>query len=420
MLRLIRAAKRRKTAAGIELVWNSHTINHTERPSLRMILLPVMLRIGGGNLLNRASLFSKCQTVFAFAEKQLRRLITTHPDFFPMYTVQGKWRHDGEAWTNWCEGFLGGQLWLIYANNKDGWWREQAEHYSRLIEHRKHDRNVHDLGFLFFSTWKRWYDLTGEEEINHVVVEAGRTLALRFQERGQYLRSFVAPESLFIDIMMNVGIIFYAAQQTGDEKLWRVANQHCLTTRKYLVRGDGSTAHEGIFDLNTGEFLRQSTHQGWRNDSSWARGLAWALYGFGTAYSFTRDARYLQTAEACANFYIERTPAHGIPPNDWDEPNPKIPYESSAAAIAASGMWNLAKLISEANRAQLYRDYSLRILDTLTAPEFLAIATPDWKGILKHGIYHSRKNLGVDESVMWGDYFLLEALSKVLHEGKKD
>jgi unsaturated chondroitin disaccharide hydrolase len=226
----------------------------------------------------------------------------------------------------------------------------------------------------------------------------------------------VADESLFIDIMMNVGIVFYAAQQTNDADLLRKANQHCLTTRKYLVRGDGSTAHEGIFDLDTGEFLRQTTHQGYRNDSSWARGLAWALYGFGTAYSHTHDVRLLNTAEDCANFYIERTPAHGVPPNDWDEPNSAWAYESSAAAIAASGMLNLARLTGDTVRARFYHDYALRILDTLTEPEFLAMGTPSWEGILKHGMYHQRKGLGVDESVMWGEYFFLEALSKALHE----
>ncbi len=360
-----------------------------------------------------ANFLAQCETVFAFAEKQLRHLLATHPDFFPMYTLRGKWKHGGEAWTNWCEGFLGGQLWLLYAHNQEGWWREQAEHYSQLLEHRKHDRNVHDLGFLFWPTWKRWYDLTGDEECNQVAIAAGRTLALRFQANGQYLRSFVAPESLFVDIMMNVGIIFHAAQQTGDEQLWRIANQHCLTTRKYLVRGDGSTAHEGLFDLNTGAFLRQSTHQGWRDDSSWARGLAWALHGFGAAYWFTKDPRYLQTAEACANFYIARTPSHGIPPNDWDEPHPQAPYESSAAAIAASGLLQLAQLTGDPAHARLYRDYALRILATLASPEFLASNTPGWEGILKHGTYHRRKNLGVDESVMWGDYFFLEAVSQV-------
>jgi unsaturated chondroitin disaccharide hydrolase len=360
---------------------------------------------------------SKYHQAFEFAARQLRRLVEAYPDYFPMYTSSGQWWHGGEAWTNWCEGFLGGQLWLLYRYTDDPWWREKAEHYCRLIEHRQTDRAVHDLGFLFWPTWKCWYDLTGEPKINDVVLAAGRTLALRFREKGGYLCSFVAEHSLFIDIMMNVGIVFYAAQQAQDERLWRIARQHCLTTRRYLVRGDGSTAHEGIFDPQTGQFLRQSTHQGWRDDSAWARGLAWALYGFGTAYSFTRDVRFLQTAESCANFYIERTPAHGVPPNDWDEPNPAQPYESSAAAITASGLWNLAKLTGDQARAVLYRQYALRILDTLTGPEFLAMDTPGWEGILKHGIYHQCKGLGVDESVMWGDYFFLEAVSKVINDG---
>ncbi|MFC1959263.1 glycoside hydrolase family 88 protein [Chloroflexota bacterium] len=359
-------------------------------------------------------LLAKCRETFSFAEQQLRNLITKHPDYFPLYTTNGQWKHSGESWTNWCEGFLGGQLWLVYQHNQDSWWREQAEHYSRLIEHRKTDRNVHDLGFLFWSTWKRWYDLTGDPASNEVVIEAGRTLALRFKDKGQYLRSFVADESLFIDIMMNVGIIFYAAQQTGDSELERKAVQHCLTTRRYLVRGDGSTSHEGIFDTETGEFLRQSTHQGWRDDSSWARGLAWALYGFGTTYIFTGDARFLQTAEACAQYYIENTPEHGVPPNDWMESQPAQPYESSAAAIAASGLLQLADVTGDPLHSRLYRDYALRIVDTLTEPEFLASETPGWEGILKHGSYHERKGLGVNESVMWGDHFFLEAVDKVI------
>jgi unsaturated chondroitin disaccharide hydrolase len=365
-------------------------------------------------MMDKTQILEKGHIAFDFAATQLRHLVEAHPDLFPMYTVNGRWQHGGETWTNWCEGFLGGQLWLVYQHTRDTWWQEKAEHYARLIEHRKTDRNVHDLGFLFWSTWKRWYDLTGDPAINNVVIEAGRTLALRFKENGQYLRSFVAENSLFIDIMMNVGLIFYAAQQTGDEDLRRIATQHCLTTRRYLVRGDGSTAHEGIFDLETGEFLRQSTHQGWRSDSAWARGQAWALYGFGTAYTFTQDVRFLQTAEACASYYLEYTPEHGIPPNDWNEPEPELPYESSAAAITASGLLNLSRLVDNPERTRLYRAYALRILDTLTSPEFLAMETSGWEGILKHGSYHQRKGLGVDESVMWGDYFFLEALSKVM------
>jgi len=354
----------------------------------------------------------KCNAVFGFCAGQLRRLISEHPDQFPIYTTHGRWDFSGESWTNWCEGFLGGQLWLLYLHTKDTWWRERAEHYTRLIEPRKLDRTVHDLGFLFWPTWKRWYDLTGDPAVQAVVIEAGHTLALRFNEKGKYLRSFLADDSLFIDIMMNVGIIFYAGEQTGDQALYDVALQHCLNTRRYLVRGDGSTAHEGLFDLETGQFLCQSTQQGWRSDSCWARGLAWAIYGFTTVYGFTHDERFLSTAQACADYYLRHVPGHGIPPNDFDEPQSLFHYESSAAAIAASGMIDLARL----SGSRLYREQALRILDTLTSPEFLAHQTPGWQGLLKHGIYHQRKGLGVDESVMWGDYFFLEAIWKVLDE----
>jgi unsaturated chondroitin disaccharide hydrolase len=353
------------------------------------------------------------QGVFEFAGRQLRHLVTSYPDQCPIYTVNGKWIHGGEVWTNWCEGFLGGQLWLMYEHTHDDWWRSQAQHYSELIAPRQYDRTVHDLGFLFLPTYKRWYDLTGDPQVQQVVIQAGRTLAMRFKEHGQYLRSFVSDESLFVDIMMNVPIIYYAAQQTGDPELWRIANQHSLTTRRTLVRGDGSTAHEGIFDVVTGEFLRESTHQGWRASSSWARGLTWAIYGFGTVYQYTHDPRFLQTAEACAAFYLERTPGHGVPPNDWDEPAPELPHESSAAAIAAGGFWQLSQITGDALHARLYRETAIQIAHTLMTPEFLAYETPGWEGIMKHAMYHQRKGLGVDESVMWGEYYFLETIAKL-------
>ena len=356
----------------------------------------------------------RAEVVMEFAQGQVLNLIATYPDFYPMFTEGGKWKHDKQAWTRWCDGFLPGMMWIFARRTGDPEWANRAEHYSRGLEERQHDRDVHDLGFVFWSTYKRWFDLTGDPALNDVVITAGTTMGYRFDDRGKYLRSFVAPESCFIDIMMNIGIIFYAAQQSGNDELLRKVTEHCLTTRRYLVRGDGSTAHEGIFDLESGEFLRQSTHQGWRNDSSWARGQAWAIYGFGTAYRFSNDPRFLDTAERCADFYIDRTGASGVSPNDWEEPNPERPWESSAAAITASGLFQLAELTKDSERSTRYRDYAHRIMTTLLDPEFVADQTPGWEGILKHGNYHERLDLGVDESVMWGEYFFVEALDKLL------
>jgi unsaturated chondroitin disaccharide hydrolase len=356
-----------------------------------------------------------------FARQQLRALIERHPDFYPMYTMEGRWKHSGEAWTHWCDGFLPGMLWILHGLAPDapdaGWWRDQAIRYSKPLEPRKLDRNVHDLGFIFMSTYYRWFEFTREPALQQVVIEAGRTMSLRFKENGEYLRSFVSEDSLFIDVMMNVGIIFYAACVTADPRLLEVAMRHTLTSRRVLVRGDGSTAHEGIFDLDTGEFLKQTTHQGYRGDSCWSRGLAWSLYGFGTCYGYMRDARLLQTAEACADFFIRHTPAGGVPPWDFDAPEESRKLvDTSAAAIAASGLFQLAALSGDAIKGQFYQQTARRIVATLCR-NYLGESTPGWEGILTRGVYHIHKNLGVNESVMWGEYFFLEALERALAIG---
>jgi unsaturated chondroitin disaccharide hydrolase len=355
------------------------------------------------------------QHALAFADRQVRRLIAAYPDYYPMYTVGGKWRQEGERWTHWCEGFYPGIMWLLHKHTGAPWWRQQAERYSRKLEPRKLDGTVHDLGFLFFSTYLRWYHLSGDAAQHQVLVQSGRTLAGRFQPRGRYLASFIGPESLFIDIMMNVGLIFWAARESGDDALRQIALEHCRTTQRHLVRDDGGVAHEGIFDPATGQFLRQSTHQGWNAASTWSRGLAWALYGFTAAYRLSGEAEFLTTAERCAACYLRRVPPDGVPFWDFDLP-PEAPQhrDSSAAAIAASGLWDLAEATASTQDAERYRDQARRSLTTLCAPEYLADQRPGWEGILQHGVYHYHKQLGVDESVAWGEHFFVEALVKAV------
>lgn len=368
-----------------------------------------------------------------FAEKQVASLLQKHPDFFPIYTVGGKWHHGGELWTDWTGGFLAGMMWQFHLRERheakakgtsaealnSSSWRKRSEHYSKLLEHRQHDRDVHDLGFIFLSTYLPWYELTGDKHLHEVLIRAGNTLAMRFMEKGQYLRSFVAPESLFIDIMMNVPLIFYAANESGNRDLARVATAHCLTTRDVLVRDNGSTAHEGLFELESGKFLKQTTHQGLRDDSAWARGLAWSLYGYSKCYALTGNKDFLEVAEKNANYWISRLPEDHVPLWDFDaNANEPPPFgkqkESSAAAIAASGLLDLARQTLDDNLAEQYEATALGMLDRLCSPEYLANQTPGWEGILKHGVYHTAKNLGVDESVMWGEYFFVEALTKVV------
>ncbi len=354
------------------------------------------------------------QAAMDFAQRQVRATVERDPDFYPMYTEQGRWRHGKAAWTHWCDGFLPGMMWIFAKRTGSQDWMDLARGYTEPLEPRKMDRNVHDLGFIFLSTYHRWYGLTGQSELNDIVIQAGRTLALRFKEKGQYMSSFMGPESLFIDIMANVGIIFYAALQTGDKGLMDVAMKHSLTSGRVLVRGDGSSSHEGIYDLETGEFLRQSTQQGWRSDSCWARGLAWSIYGFTSAYKLVRDPRFLQTAELCADYFLQNVSANGVTPMDFNAPASERRDETSAAAITAAGLFRLAKLTPDSAKGILYDQAARRVLLTLSQPPYLASETPGWEGILKEGIYHLNLGLGVGESVMWGEYFFVEALDRAL------
>jgi unsaturated chondroitin disaccharide hydrolase len=367
----------------------------------------------------REQLLGQFQQALDFVVQQARRLVRMYPDYTPMYTVGGHWHREGEHWTHWCEGFYPGIFWLLHRQTGDSEWRSFAERYSRTLEPRRFDRAVHDLGFLFFSTYLRWYHLNGAPTLRNVLVDAGRTLALR-RQKGGYLASFLGPQSLFIDVMMNVGLIFWAAEATGDDELRRTALEHCRTTQRYLVRPDGGTAHEGLFDLETGQFLRQSTQQGWNAASTWSRGLAWSIYGFTAVHRMSGAIEFLDTARRCAAYYLDHAPAELVPYWDFDIPAAGLHlWDSSAAAIAASGFWDLSEAVTEASEHERYRAAALTILQTLCSDQFLPRSRPEWEGILMHGVYHYHKGLGVDESVAWGDHFFVEALVKAL-AGRSD
>ena len=367
------------------------------------------------------SLKEQVEHAFSFAQQQVRALVERNPDFYPLYTDKGKWKHSKPAWTHWCDGFLPGMMWIFHQETGDSQWRALAEKYSKTLEPRKDDREVHDLGFIFYhGTYKRWYEATvrdgsPDQSLKDVVTHAGKTLSLRFNDLAGCMRSFHGSDSNFIDIMMNVGIVFYAALETNDRALWELAHRHCLTTRRTLVRGDGSTSHEGIFNLESGEFLKQTTQQGYRGDSCWSRGLAWSLYGFGTCFQLTRDPTYLEVAQLNADWWLSHIADDGIAPWDFDAPESgplsRSQVDTSASAIAAVGLFNLAEMSPSVASRKGYLDCALRTIDSLTS-RYLGEGEDGWEGILRGSVYHIHKDLGVNESVMWGEFFFVEALQK--------
>ncbi len=384
--------------------------------------------------IDEKDLRAKIERAFQFGVSQVERMTRKWPCHkpAPIYTENGVWTRPQFMWTDWCPGFYAGMMWLAFERTGETRWRQVAEEYSRALEHRKFDRDVHDLGFIFMSTADRWHKLLPEGDptkqwLKDLLITAGTIQSFRWKETGEdhYIYSFNGPQSLFIDIMMNIRVLFRAHELGGDEELYRKAVTHARTTEKYLVRKDsprlmdrdGSVIHEAIFNPVRGEFRNLSTQQGYSPFTCWARGLAWAMYGFTDTYLFTRDPFFLETAERCAGFYLKNTPDGGVPFWDYGAPNiPDEPLDSSAAAIAAVAFWKLKNIEGSNRGADVYRQASLSILSTLTGDSFLGASDSAYEGILRHGVYHRPMGWGVDESVMWGEYFFMEALHLVLAE----
>jgi unsaturated chondroitin disaccharide hydrolase len=384
--------------------------------------------------IDEAELRRRFEQAFGFGVSQLEKMLAKWPanQPAPIHTRNGVWHRPEFIWTDWCPGFYAGLMWLAFEATGESKWRQIAEQYTRALEPRKFDRDVHDLGFIFMSTVDRWYRLIEDDDpakqwLKDILITAGTVQSFRWKDTGDdhYIYSFHGPQSLFIDIMMNVRLLFRAHQLGGDEVLFRKAVIHSKTTEKYLVRKhgprimdrEGSVIHEAIFNPVRGDFRNLSTQQGYSPFTCWARGLAWAIYGFADTFLFTGDRFFLETAERCAGYYLENTPEGGVPFWDYGAPNiPDEPLDSSAAAIVAGGFWKLQSIESTERGAKAYRNAALQILATLTSAEFLGANDPAYEGILRHGVYHRPMNWGVDESAMWGDYFFMEALHSVLAE----
>lgn len=376
----------------------------------------------------------RIEQAFDFGVAQLERMLAKWPSDkpAPIYTENGVWTRPAYMWTDWCPGFYAGMMWLAFEHTGESKWRQVAEEYTRALEPRKFDRDVHDLGFIFMSTADRWHRLLPEGDaakqwLKDLLITAGTIQSFRWKNTGDdhYIYSFHGPQSLFIDIMMNIRLLFRAHELGASDELYKKAETHARTTEKYLVQKDGlrimdrdgCVMHEAIFNPVRGEFRNLSTQQGYSPFTCWARGLSWAMYGFTDTYLFTRDPFFLETAERCADYYLTNTPDDGVPFWDFGAPNiPDEPLDSSAAAIAAVAFWKLQSIEATRNGRAHYRAAALSILSTLTNENFLNASDTAYEGILRHGVYHRPMNWGVDESVMWGDYFFMEALSMAMAE----
>jgi unsaturated chondroitin disaccharide hydrolase len=346
---------------------------------------------------------------------------------FPYVTRDGVWQITTPydlgfmpAHASWTVGFTPGMLWLAYRATGRAKYADEALVSCRRFLGRKEDDSTHDLGFVFYLSYVQGYQLTGETWLRDGAAEAADTLALRFNPSGRYLRAWGALTSderagqTTIDAMMNLALLYWAAEASNRPGLAEIASAHAETSSRNLVRADGSTYHVYEFDPRIGRPLRGFTHQGYADDSTWPRGQAWGIYGFARSARQARRGDFVRVAERLADCFLRRLPGDGIPFWDFDDPAiPNTLRDSSAAAIAASGLLELAGNEDDSLSAERYRAAAKRLLANLYE-QSSSRGNPGYQGILLHGTWHKKAGFGVDESLIFGDYYFMEALAKAL------
>ena len=357
------------------------------------------------------------QTALAGSLARVRRHHRAFGQQFPTVGEGSRYRLTEN--NHWLAGFWTGLLWLAYAATGDDDLRDHAEALLPSFDERlkTYTHITHDLGFLFTLSARAQWQVTGDRAARQLALRAAQELLQRYRPRGRYIQAWGEvgdPEEggrTIVDTMMNLPLLFWASEQTGDPQYHQAALQHAKTTRRYLLRPDGSTYHTFFFEQDTGKPIGPRTHQGYADDSLWARGQAWAIYGFALAAEWCQEERFLAASQQAARRFMAELPPDGVPTWDLRLPEDAPHYrDSSAGAIAAGGMLRLARLEGDKGVGE-FRDSAQALLDSLAARCFET--QPNAQGLLRHGTYHAHKGLGVDSYFICGDYFFLEALLAV-------
>ena len=326
-------------------------------------------------------------------------------------TARGRWATTGAG--RWTSGFLPGALWLAYQESADPVWRSRAARRQAGLAGQASNTTTHDVGFMILDSFGNGYRLTRDGAYRRTVLRAAASLATRYSDAVGAIRSWNGGSwryPVIVDNMMNLELLFWAADH-GGRSVWReIAIAHALTTARDHVRRDGSTYHVVDYDPATGDVWHKGTHQGASAASTWARGQAWAIHGFATAYRETGDPRMLATARRVADWFATRLPPGGVP--YWDfSARSGASRDSSAAAIAASGLLELARLEPDGARAARSLGTARTILAALSSPAYLSRGSGGEAALL-HGTANAPTGHR-DTGLIYGDYYYLQALLRL-------
>ncbi len=335
--------------------------------------------------------------------------------FFPRTIEGGKIRFVGPY--DWTSGFFSGSLWYGYELSGDKSLAAEARKYTERLSEIQYYKGIHDVGFMMFCSYGNGYRLMPESGDSSVIVNSAKSLITRFYPKVGVIKSWDHEPAwkypVIIDNMMNLELLFEASKMTGDNKYKNIAISHADVTMKNHFRPDMSTYHVLGYDPETGAVVSKGTHQGYSDQSSWARGQGWGLYGYTVCYRYTHDKKHLDWAEKIAKYIITNVKTEdAIPYWDYNAPNiPNAPRDASAAAVTASALLELSKYAPNGGK---YFTYAEKILKSLSSDKYLAQKGENKGFILMHSTGSLPHNSEVDVPLNYADYYYLEAMKKYL------
>ena len=321
----------------------------------------------------------------------------------------------GSGW--WCSGFYPGTLLNLYQESKDKVLLGEADRMLGLLSKEQYNKSTHDLGFMMYCSFGTALKVDPKADYKQILINSAKSLATRFDPKVGCIKSWDSKKSdylVIIDNMMNLELLFWATKATGDSSFYKIAVTHANTTMKNHFRSDYSSYHVINYNPETGAVQQKRTAQGYSDESAWARGQAWGLYGYTVMYRETHDKKYLDQANHIAKFILTNPnlPADKIPYWDYNAPNiPNALRDASAAAVMASAFLELCRYANEP-QAKEYFHTAETILRNLSTPEYLAKPGTNGGFILKHSVGHFPNHTEVDVPLTYADYYFIEALER--------
>lgn len=364
----------------------------------------------------------------AALEQALAKIKFAIPDFtdgFPKASSVNGVYEKGENKGGWTQSFWTGMLWLAYEFTGEQIYLDTVKGLLPSFANRV-DNHVgmgdHDIGFIFTLSMVAGYKITGDEYMKEKAIAAAKVLGDRFREKGQFIQ--LAGEAdcadpalyrLIIDCLMNINLLYWAGEETGDSEFTRKAFAHFNSTMNNVVRADGSTFQNIYFDQKTGDVLGGGTKQGLNANTAWSRGQAWGVTGTPFTYSYMKNDEIIEKYYSVADYYIDHLPADHVAYWDLSFMDGDEPRDSSAAAIAVCGLLEACKVmpLDDAHK-QKFMLAAENIMNSLIE-HYTTKDDPKSNGLLKHATYYYAGKLGIDECNIWGDYFYMEALMRFLN-----